>query len=111
MELSNAISILRALAEGVNPMTGEIFPDDSPYAEPGALRALFAAIELLEGKVEREKRQKRRPANFGKPWSDAEDEALHAQFERGVSVAEMARLLARSQPSCRLRLEKLGLAV
>ena len=108
MHLENALPIVRALADGVNPITGESWPDDSPYAEPRTLRALFSAVDLMQREVEREKKRERLPANFGKPWNEAEDRTLTAEFDAGVVIGDMARMHARTQSSVRLRLEKLG---
>ena len=60
MQLQSALPIVRALADGINPLTGETFNDESPYSEPRTLRALFSAVELMEREVEREKRRERR---------------------------------------------------
>lgn len=108
MHLESALPIVKALADGVNPVTGEQYPQDSPYAEPRALRALFSAIDLMQREVERERRRERLPANFGKPWNEGEDRAIAAAFEEGASLADLARRHARTQGSIRLRLEKLG---
>jgi hypothetical protein len=69
MQLESALPIVRALADGVNPVTGEAYPEHSPYAEPRTLRALYSAVDLMSKEVEREKRRERLPANFGKPWT------------------------------------------
>jgi hypothetical protein len=108
MQLDAALPIVRALADGVNPVTGEAYPETSPYAEPRTLRALYSAVDLMSREVEREKRRERLPANFGKPWSPGEDHALAAEFDAGASMPEMARKHMRTQSSIRLRLEKLG---
>jgi hypothetical protein len=108
MHLDTALPIVRALADGVNPVTGEQYPQDSPYAEPRALRALFSAVDLMQREVDRERRRERLPANFGKPWNEGEDRAIALEFESGVAIAEMARKHSRTQSSIRLRLEKLG---
>ena len=108
MQLESALPIVKALADGINPVTGEPYAEDSPYAEPRALRALFSAVDLMQREVERERRRERLPANFGKPWSEGEDRAIAAEFESGVALADMARRHARTQGSIRLRLEKLG---
>ena len=108
MQLQSALPIVRALADGVNPVTGELYSDDCPYAEPRTLRALFSAVELMEREVEREKRRERLPANFGKPWTEAEDHTVTAEFDSGLPIPDMARKHARTQSSIRLRLEKLG---
>ena len=90
MQLESALPIVRALADGVNPMTGDIFADDSPYAEPRTLRALFAAVEIMEKEVERSRRRERLPANFGKPWSEGENKTLVGEFDQGISLSEIA---------------------
>jgi hypothetical protein len=108
MQLDAALPIVRALADGVNPFTGEAYPDHSPYAEPRALRALYSAIDLMTRELDREKRKSRLPANFGKPWSEGEDHALAAAFDGGMLLVEIARKHARTPSSIRLRLEKLG---
>ena len=108
MQLQNALPIVRALADGVDPSTGAVFANDSPYAEPKTLRALFSAVELMEREVEREKRRERLPANFGKPWTEGEDNALTIAFENGIALPDLARKHARTHSSIRLRLEKLG---
>ncbi len=108
MQLDAALPIVRALADGVNPVTGEAYPAASPYAEPRTLRALFSAVDLMAREVERERRRARLPANFGKPWTEGEDRAVVAEFDAGVAMPDMARKHARTQSSIRLRLEKLG---
>jgi hypothetical protein len=108
MQLDAALPIVRALADGVNPITGEAYPEHSPYAEPRTLRALYSAVDLMSREVEREKRRERLPANFGKPWTQGEDELLATEFDMGTTLTEIARKHARTVSSIRLRLEKLG---
>ena len=108
MQLDSALPIVRALADGVNPITGEAYPDHSPYAEPRTLRALYSAVDLMQKEVEREKKRERLPANFGKPWTEGEDKLLASEFDAGVPMGEIARKHQRTQSSIRLRLEKLG---
>ena len=108
MHLESALPIVKALADGVNPVTGEQYPEDSPYAEPRALRALFSAVDLMQREVEREKRRERLPANFGKPWTEGEDKTLTGEFDAGATLSDIARKHARTLSSIRLRLEKLG---
>jgi hypothetical protein len=105
MQIEAALPIIRSLSDGVNPITGAAYPDNSPYAEPRILRALYAAVDLMAREVERKQHQ---PANFGKPWTEGEDRNLIAAFDAGLPLQEMARRHARTQSSIRLRLEKLG---
>jgi hypothetical protein len=108
MQLQAALPIIQALADGVNPVTGEAYPDHSPYAEPRTLRALYTAADLMQKEIEREKRRERLPANFGKSWAPGEDAALIQEFDAGMDISEMAHRHLRTQASIRLHLEKLG---
>lgn len=108
MHIETALPIIRALADGVNPVTGEAYPEHSPYAEPRTLRALFLAVDLMQREVEREKRRERLPANFGMPWSEKEDKELTDAFEQGRTIPDLAHRHKRTQSSIKLRLEKLG---
>ena len=38
--------ILHALANGVDPVTGEVLPESSPYNNPAVIRALYHALDL-----------------------------------------------------------------
>jgi hypothetical protein len=108
MQLDAALPILQALADGVNPLTGEAYPGDSPYAEPRTLRALYSAVDLMQREIEREKRREKLPANFGKPWGPEEDKQLADDFDAGITLPDIARRRLRTMSSVRLRLEKLG---
>jgi hypothetical protein len=108
MQLDAALPIVRALADGVNPITGEAYPEQSPYAEPRTLRALYSAVDLMTREVEREKRRERLPANFGKPWTEEEDTLLGSEYDAGIPLGEIGRKHQRTHSSIRLRLEKLG---
>jgi hypothetical protein len=108
MQLEAALPIIRALADGINPMTGELYPDHSPYAEPRVLRALYAATDLMQREVERERKRSKTPANFGKPWTEDEDKILAAEFDAGLTIGTIASKHQRTQSSVRLRLEKIG---
>lgn len=108
MEISKALEIIKALSDGVDPFTGEIFPPDSPYQHPETVRALFKALDALERMQQREKRQKSLPENAGKPWSEEEDKLLMDQFDKGVSLKELSRNHERTEGAIKSRLIKLG---
>lgn len=48
MEASEALRILEALADGMDPESGEVFPSDSPYRRPDVTSALFTAARALD---------------------------------------------------------------
>jgi hypothetical protein len=108
MEPSEALRIIQSLADGVDPHTGEVFPEDSPYQHPQVLRALFVAVTALERLQESQRRAKRLPDNAGKPWNDADDKALSDDFDAGLTTAQLAQKHQRTEGAIRARLEKLG---
>ena len=122
---TRTVAILSALANGVNPLTGEIFGTDSPYQQTEVVRALFAALErfkLVEpaqpkpgpnpnSNPDQKPKQKVRadaPSNVGKPWSEEEDRRLLAGFDRGRKPAELAREFGRTLAGIEARLERHG---
>ncbi len=88
MNTSEAIQVIRALADGVNPVTGEVFPEDSPYQEPQIIRALFLALDTLAKEETKSKRP--RPENAGALWDQSEDDELAREFDSGDTVREVA---------------------
>ncbi len=48
-------------------------------------------------------------ANVGRPWTDEEEERLVHEFQSGRKMAEIAKLLGRTNGAVRARLEKHGL--
>jgi hypothetical protein len=103
-----ALQIVRALADGVDPESGEAYPPQSPYQKPDTVRALFIAARVLERAAEAEQRRKQLPANTGKPWSREEDERLASAFDVGRSASDLAREHQRTLKSIRLRLIGMG---
>ena len=108
MESSDAMKIIQALAEGVDPTTGEVFPEDSPYNDPRVIRALFQALKALERFKERERRAGELPSNAGKPWGDEEEQLLMKEFDAHVPLPEIAAKHQRTQGSIASRLVRLG---
>ncbi len=110
MEAEKAADIIGALADGVNPLTGEEFPKDSVHNNPEIIRALFAASEALKQERLREARRKNRklPANTGQPWSSEEDEKLATMFDRGTTIQQLAESHQRTRGGIAARLERLG---
>lgn len=109
MDESKATAVLTALASGVNPQTGEVFPPESVYQSAEVVRALYVAIRALEPSLRRRTRARGSvPANAGKPWSEEEDQALLAEFDEGRSIAELAEAHGRTQAGIQARLERHG---
>jgi len=111
IEVVEALRIVRCLAEGVDPTTGEVFPADSPYQRGETVRALYTATSALEKVEQRQKREKILPTNAGKSWDAAEDEQLSQHFDAGMTLKELSRQHERTEGAIQSRLVKMGKAV
>ena len=74
MDIIRAREIVRTLADGVDPTTGEILPVDSVYNSPDVIRALFTLLETTSEKKRVEPIPNR---NAGKSWTEIEDCLLY----------------------------------
>lgn len=108
MEIYEALEIVRRLADGVHPETGQSVSADSLYQHPQAVRALNRAVQALEFQQERERTRRSLPANAGKPWSNAEEAQVCEELRRGVNFQEIARTHGRTAGSIVARLIRLG---
>ena len=115
MDIEKTYGIVKALADGINPFTGEVLDAGHVCQHPDAVRALLHASAELERMATRERRLKRArltlPENTGKEWSTDEDRMLLSRFRNGVQVADIATIHARTTGAIRARLEKLGQVV
>ena len=103
-----ALSVVRSLADGVDPATGEEYPADSPYQQPQIIRALFAATQALELEAQRRRRQTGLPDNSGKPWTADEDRRLLDGFAGKKTPTQLAEDHERTLGAIRARLIKHG---
>ena len=108
MDKSEALETVEALAHGVNPVTGERFPEDSPFNHPRIIRALFLSINALESLKGGKSRASGSPRNAGKPWTKEDDQTLLERFDRGNGVKELAQQCFRTQGAISARLVRLG---
>ena len=108
MEEDKALEIIRALAEGSDPYTGEVFGGESPYQNAQTVRALFTAIDALEAAARRKKRKRNLPERTGKPWDNDESKLLIKEFDDGGTIDEIAREHKRTPGAIRSQLMKLG---
>lgn len=111
MEPQKAAEIIRALANGHDPVTGEAFPPDSPYQQADTVRALFVALEVL--KRQKHVRGKRtvdpnRP-KMGAPWAPDEEQQLRDGFAAQKTIPELAATHGRTTIAITSRLVKMGL--
>ena len=108
MQTTEALKIVQALADGVDPNSGEVFADESPYQHPQIVRALLTAARALERQARTEDRNRRLPNRAGKSWDESEDKKLLEGFDAGTDIAHPAKQHERTPGSIRARLEKLG---
>ena len=71
MDLQRAKELLSGLADGVDPLTGEVLPEDHVCNKAEIIRAFHCVLKALPGKP-----PKPQPENAGKPWNDADDEII-----------------------------------
>ena len=108
MESTQALAVVRSLANGVDPESGEVFPADSAYQRPLVVRALYEAAAALE-RIERFQRRKAQlPLKTGEPWTEDEDRKLLAAFDSGRALQELAAAHERTMGAVRARLLKYG---
>jgi hypothetical protein len=108
MDQAQALAVVRSLANGVDPETGEVFPPESTYQRPQTVRAHYAAAAALERMERFERRKAQLPQKTGEPWSEDEDRKLLAAFDAGRALQELAAAHERTMGAVRARLLKYG---
>lgn len=112
MERDQTLKILRALANGIHPETGEQFPAGSPYQHPDTVRALFEAMRAVEGGPAPAASAGPKPAlpqsGAGSRWTREEEQRLAAAFDAGKTVDELAHAHNRTRAAIEARLVKIG---
>ena len=106
MEFEKAQEILQVLADGYDPVTGEVFPPDSPYNNPEVIRALFTILQEI--KAGKHKPAKDKPKNAGLPWTEKLKEEVAQLYKEGQSIKELATHFERSVWSIKAELTHLG---
>lgn len=117
MEFIEAKNMVSALANGANPITGEILPAESPYNEPKIIRALFLVLNSVNLKPVRKSLQERmeenlaagRPKNAGLPWTDELRAEVAKKFKRGETLQNLAQYFERTSGAIHSELARQGL--
>lgn len=104
MDIIQAKEIVRTLANGVDPTTGEILSAENVYNNPEIIRALFTLLEEVNKETTRTPLR-----NAGKPWTDIEDSKLRDEFLSKLKISDIAKEHGRSYGAIESRLEHLGL--
>ncbi len=106
MEVETAKKLLTVLANGINPITGEVLPETDSCNQVEIVRALYTVTEEIDKNIRGLGRPK--PENTGKRWTDAEDEELVKEHRGGAKISELARIHKRTRNSITARLIRLG---
>lgn len=122
MGINSSIKILETLANGVDPITGEVLPESSPYNHPDVIRAIFSVLDTVKNPPKKAKLIKKTvdekqteniesglPINAGLPWSEGERKDLLNDFAANMSICELADKHGRSQGAITTELKKQGL--
>lgn len=108
MDSAQALAVVRSLANGVDPESGEVFPAESTYQRPQIVRALYEAATALERIDRFDRRRSQMPPKTGEPWTEEEDRKLLAAFDAGRALQELAAAHQRTMGAVRARLLKYG---
>lgn len=103
MDIKKAKDILSALAEGIDPTTGEVLPDDSVCNKAEVVRALYAVLAVCSPIEQTKKAIAKEPRNY--------DETLYERLKalRNKIAEEHGLLPYRVLPN--LPLKHLALVV
>ena len=105
MDINKAKEIIATLAEGIDPTTGEILPDNSVINKGEVVRAFYTVLKHLDDK----KGKKKMPENAGKPWAREDEDLLTSLYRAGASKKELCATLQRTETGIAARLVHLGI--
>ena len=103
MDLQRARKILETLADGVDPMTGEVLPEEHVCNRGDVVRAFHYILQKLSDQPE-----KKPPENAGKPWTTEDDAMLCRMYDTGSSKKELCAYFKRSAGGIAARLVRVG---
>ncbi|EJL6985921.1 hypothetical protein NMT30_001754 [Vibrio cholerae] len=118
MDILTALKNVEALANGIDPISGEVLPESSPYNNPEVIRSLFTVIDAVKqpkkGKKSVEQKQEENiskglPKNASLPWSEEERENLANAFNAETSIDELSEIHGRTNGAIISELKKQGL--
>ena len=104
MDINKAKEIISALAEGIDPTTGEVLDSKNVCNKGDIVRAFYTVLDALDRKP-----KKNMPEKAGKPWTNEEEKRLRELYSSGLSKKEISSELCRTAGSISSRLARLGL--
>lgn len=105
MDIIRAKELLTMLADGVNPLTGEVLSDEDSCNQVEIVRALNTVLKELDRK---DRRREPLPENAGKPWSAEDDDTLARMFDSGAARKDICNYFKRTSGAITSRLVRLG---
>ena len=112
MTAERATEILRCMANGVDPITGEILEEGHLCNSPEVVRALCAAIHAMtkaDGADTSYPVRKNGKLNAGRPWTDDDLDALKRMHRDGASMDSICMILHRRERGVLKQMRLLGL--
>ena len=118
MEINEAKKIVETLANGIDPTTGEVLPQESPYNDPSVIRALFTVLgskkTVKKSKQTDDQKQQGnidngKPKNAGLPWTKELKAEVASKYLDGSSYDELAEYFERTRGAVISELTKQGL--
>lgn len=64
MDINKAKEIVAALAEGIDPTTGELLSEDSVYNKGDVVRALYTVLDACENQTKRQVTKTKEPEDY-----------------------------------------------
>ena len=90
MDISRAKELLEVLADGVNPLTGEVLSPEDSCNQAEIVRALHTVLRSLQ--VQPVKLKKPHPENAGKPWTKEDETLLIELYQSGIPKKDICNV-------------------
>ena len=103
MDIQRAKELLKILADGIDPLTGEVLPDDHLCNKGEIVRALNCVVAELSRMSKRNL-----PKNNGQPWTEELDRELCRLYDGGMKKKDLCAHFGRSSGAIDSRLARLG---
>ena len=107
MDIEKAKEIVSSLATGIDPITGEVFENHSPYNHPSVIRALYTVLNHVripkkQNKLSIEEKQAQniaagKPKNAGLTWTEDLKIEVANLFKQGKTIQELALHFERTE--------------
>lgn len=109
MEKQSCIQILRSLALGVDPSTGEVLTE-SCLKDRHIVKALIKAANAIDPEYKRQQHEIRNKEQkkLGVPWTKEEDYQLLTEFDSNMPIPMIAIEHQRSAGAIKSRLIRFG---